>query len=212
MRGLASFGRSERGQQLLTRLLQASLAGLSLYGLVTVQLGMAANGAFGLTVTLIPAALRREHAYAMSPGLVLWITVAVSLHSFGALGPYEWFSWYDSVTHTLSATLIAGLGYATFRGFERHSTELSVPGRFRPLVVVVFVHAVSVLWELVEFASGVAPAVLGIEAPLVVYGVDDIVSDMVFNTLGALLVAAGGSGYFAPLAGFFRRRFEDGDG
>ena len=202
-----TIGLSERRQRLLTRLLQFVLAGICIAGLVTLRLGMAVGGAFGLGLTLIPAAIRREYDYTMSPALVLWITIAVSLHSIGALGPYSWFPWFDSVTHTVSATVVAGLGYATFRGFEQHSEELHVPSSFRPVFIVVFVLAVSVVWELLEFTSGQVSQVLGIEAPLIVYGVDDIVTDMVFNTVGGLIVAVGGSGYFVSLSGFFRRRF-----
>lgn len=198
---------SGRRERLLTRLLQLVLVGICLAGLVMLRLGIAVNGAFGLALTLIPAAIRREYDYVMSPALVLWITLAVCLHSVGSLGPYEWFSWYDSVTHTVSAVIIAGLGYATFLGFDQHSTELHVPERFRPVFIIVFVLAVSVIWELLEFGSGQTARIIGIEAPLVVHGVDDIVTDMVFNTVGGLIVAAGGSGYFDPLAGFFRRRF-----
>lgn len=202
-----AIGLSGRRKRLLTRLLQFVLAGICLAGLVTLRLGMAVSGAFGLALTLIPAAIRREYDYTMSPALVLWITIAVCLHSVGSLGPYSWFSWFDSVTHTVSATVVAGLGYATFRGFDQHSEELHVSASFRPVFIVVFVLAVSVVWELLGFASGQVSQVLGIEAPLIVYGVDDIVTDMVFNTIGGLIVAVGGSGYFVSLAGFFRRRF-----
>ncbi|GAA0509557.1 hypothetical protein SAMN04488066_10839 [Halorubrum aquaticum] len=202
-----AVGLSDRKQRLLTRLLQFVLVGLCLAGLVTLRLGMAVGGAFSLGITLIPAAIRREYEYTMSPALVLWITIAVCLHSVGSLGPYTWFSWFDSLTHTVSAIVVAGLGYATFHGFEQHSEELHVPASFRPMFIVVFVLAVSVVWELLEFASGQASQVLGINAPLVVYGVDDIVTDMVFNTVGGLIVAVGGSGYFVPLSGFVRRRF-----
>jgi hypothetical protein len=201
------LGLSERRERILTRLLQAVLAGICLFGLATFQLGMAANGGFGLGLTLLPAAIRREYDYSMNPGLVLWITAAVWLHSVGSLGPYSWFPWYDNLTHTMSAIVIAGVGYATFRGFERHSTELSVPSEFRAVFIVVFVLAMSVIWELLEFASGAVPALVGIDAPLVVYGVDDIVSDTIFNTLGGVVVAVGGSSYFRELAGFARRRF-----
>jgi uncharacterized membrane protein YjdF len=195
-------------QRALTRLLQAVLGLILLYGLLTLQFGMASNGAFGLALTLVPAAIRREYDYTMSPVLVLWITIAVSLHSVGALGPYESVPWYDSVTHTLSGTVAGGLGYATFHGFERHSEELTVPARFRPVFIFVFVLAISVIWELIEFASGILPTLVGIDAPLVVYGVDDIVTDMLFNTLGAVVLSAGASGYFKSLGGFFRRRFD----
>lgn len=195
-------------KRLITRLLQGVLALLFLYGLATLQFGMAANGAFGLTLTLVPSAIRREYSYTMRPALVLWITIAVALHSVGSLGPYSWFPWYDSLTHTISSIVAGGLGYATFRGFERHSEELTVPAKFRGLFILVFVLAISVIWELVEFGSGALPALLGIDAPLVVYGVDDIINDMLFNTLGAFVLAAGASKYFRSLGGFFRARFD----
>lgn len=205
------LGITERRERLLTRLLQAVLAGICLFGLATFQLGMAANGAFGLALTLLPAAIRKQYNYTMNAGLVLWITAAVWLHSVGSLGPYSWFPWYDNVTHTMSAVVIAGVGYATFLGFERHSNELDVPSEFRAVFIVVFVLAMSVIWELIEFASGAIPALVGIDAPLVVYGVDDIVTDTIFNTLGGVLVAVGGSSDFHELAGFARRRFEERD-
>lgn len=195
-------------QRALTYLLQGVLALVLLYGLLTVQFGMAANGAFGLALTLVPAAIRREYHYTMRPALVLWITIAVALHSVGSLGPYEWLSWYDSVTHTVSATVAGGLGYAAFRGFERHSPELVVPARFRPVFIFVFVLAISVVWELVEFASGTIPQLVGLDAPLVVYGVEDIVTDMLFNALGAVVLAVGASGYFRSLGDFLSRRFD----
>lgn len=195
-------------QRALAYLLQGVLALILLYGLLTLRLGMAANGAFGLTLTLIPAVIGREYHYTMSPVLVLWITIAVALHSVGSLGPYQWFSWYDSVTHTVSATIAGGLGYATFRGIERHSEELVVPARFRAVFIFVFVLAISVIWELIEFSTGIIPSLVGIDAPLVVYGVADIVTDMLFNTLGAVVLAVGASGYFKSLGNFFRRRFD----
>lgn len=202
-----AIGLTGRRERLLTRLLQLVLVGICLGGLVTLRPGMTVSAGFGLALTLIPAVIRREYDYTMSPALVLWITIAVALHSVGSLGPYTWFSWFDSVTHTVSATVVAGLGYATFLGFDQHSEELHVPARLRPVFIIVFVLAVSVIWELLEFGSGQVSQVLGVEAPLIVYGVDDIVTDMVFNTVGGLIVAVGASGYFVPLAGFFRRRF-----
>jgi len=197
---------SDQQERLLTRGLQSLLIGIMVIGLATLRLGMAANGAFGLGLTLLPAVLRREYNYSMDPGLVLWITLAVVLHSVGSLGPYTWFSWYDSVTHTISATIIAGFGYASFRAFERHSDEIDVQSEFRAVFIVVFVLAAAVVWELLEFGSVLLAATLDTEPPLAVYGIDDIVTDMIFNTLGAVLVAVWGTGYVSGLTGFFRER------
>jgi hypothetical protein len=75
-------------ERAVVRLLQLGLFGLMVYGLATFRLGMAANGAISLSVTLLPAIVRREYDYVMDAGLVLWITAAVVLHVVGSLGLY----------------------------------------------------------------------------------------------------------------------------
>lgn len=186
---------SDRLQRLAARAMQVVLLALFVYTLVTVKLGLALGVGFGLVVTLLPALVRREYNYSMNPLLALWITLSVFIHTIGSLGPYEWFGWYDSVAHTVSAVLIAGIGYVTLRTFEEHSAEIDVPGEFRAVFIVVFVLAAGVFWELLEFASGALATALGADEPLAVKGVDDIVNDLVYNTLGAVLLAAFGTGY-----------------
>lgn len=206
------FELSDHHEWLLMRTMQLALVGLLIYGLATFQLGMASNGGLALIVTLLPALLRREYGYTMNAGLVLWITGAIFLHSIGSLGLYSRYSWYDEVTHTTSAILIAGFGYATLRAFECHSDEIDVPSEFRAVFIVVFVLAFGVLWEVFEFASVFLSRVLGVSSPVTVYGIDDIVTDMVFNTVGAVVVAIWGTGYFNGLVAFFRQRLNSKSG
>jgi len=197
---------SETRARLLTRILQFLLAVLVVYGVATLRAGIAVNGGGALAVTLLPALLRREYGYSMDSGLVLWITVAVCLHSLGSLGLYEWFQWYDNITHTISATIIAGSGYAVFRAIERHSDDLNVPGEFRAIFIVVFVLAMGVFWEILEFGAEGLGNALGGGSVLVVYGIEDIASDLVFNTLGAVLVALWGTEYVDGVVAFLRTR------
>lgn len=197
---------------LLVRAMQLVLFGLLVYGLATFQLGMAANGALALAVTFLPTLLRREYGYTMSPGLVLWITVAIFLHSVGSLGLYDQFSRYDEITHTISSTIVAGIGYASLRAFECHSDDIDVPSEFRAVFIVVFVLAFGVIWEVFEFAAVYLSRLLGVSSPVTVYGIDDIVTDMIFNTVGAVVVAVRGTGYFGGLVSFFRRRLGSENG
>ena len=199
-------GLTESRERLLVRVLQLGLLGLTVYGLLTLRLGMAANGALSLAATLVPAALRREFDYAMDVGLVLWITVAVVLHVAGSLGLYTRFSWYDEITHTVSASLVAGIGYAAFRAFELHSDTLDVSSEFRGLFIVVFVLSFGVVWEVFEFGAVKVSRLIGVDSPVKVFGVDDIVTDFVFNTVGAVLVALWGTDRFSGLVGFLARR------
>ncbi|MBX0296753.1 hypothetical protein [Haloarcula nitratireducens] len=195
-------------EQVLTRGLQVALLVLAAGGVATGRLGVAANAAPALGVTLLPAALRREYGYVMDARLALWITVAVCLHSLGALGPYRWYPWYDEITHTVSGALVAGIGYATLRAFEEHSPEVTVPDSFRGFFVVIFVLAFGVIWEVFEFTAVVLAQALGTDAPVTVFGINDIVTDMVANMTGGILIALWGTRYFQGLAGFFRTRLD----
>lgn len=190
----------------LVRVLQLALVGIVGYGLATLQFELAVNAGLPLAVTFLPAVLRREYSYTMDAGLVLLIAVAVFLHAFGSLGFYVWFSWYDEVTHTVSAFLVAGVGYAVLTALEKHSGEIELTPNLRGVFVLVFVLAFSVLWEVFEFGAVWLSQVLGVTSPVQVFGIDDIVTDMVFNVVGGVLVAIWGSGYFEDFVPFLRRR------
>lgn len=190
-------GLSDSQERLIARGLQMALIGLVVYGLVTVRLAVAATASLALGVTFLPALLSREYGYSMDAGLVLWIAIAMTLHVVGTLVLYDQYQWYDEITHTVSATIIAGVGYATFRAFELHSDEIDVPSEIRAVFILVFVLAAGMVWEVVEFASG---------GLIPVYGIDDIVTDLVFNAVGAVIVAVWGTGYVDGLVSFIRDR------
>lgn len=193
-----ALGLSDGQERYIVRGMQFALVGLIVYAVATAQFGIAGTAGLALVITLVPALLRREYGYSMDAGLVLWITVAVILHTIGLLGPYRRYYWYDEITHTISATIVAGLGYAAFRAVEIHSDEMDVPATFRGVFIVVFVLAMGVFWEVLEFALG--------GVAVTVYGIDDIVTDFVFNAVGAVIVAVWGTGYVGELVGFFSSR------
>ncbi|WP_353633929.1 hypothetical protein ABSL23_12300 [Halobacterium sp. NMX12-1] len=201
-----SGDRADAAERLAVRAMQAVLVALLAFTLVRLRVTLALGVAVTLAVTLLPALLRREYHYSMDPLLAFWLTLSVFVHTVGSMGPYEWFGWYDSVAHTASAVVIAGVGYVTLRTFELHSEEIDVPGEFRAVFVVVFVLAAGVFWELLEFGSGALARAVGADAPLAVDGVGDIVNDLVFNTVGAVVVAALGTDYLRGAVSFVQRR------
>ena len=182
------------------RAMQALLAAITLYALVTFNWGLVINAGVSFLITFLPGYLKDDFRLPMNAGLALWITGAVFLHAVGALGPYEWFGWYDSVTHALSASIVAGAGYTTARALDVHYDKLTIPPEYMFGFVLVFVLAFGVLWEILEFASGGAAAALGGEAVLAQRGTSDIVFDLFYNTLGGVLVAALGAARLGPLA------------
>lgn len=193
---LASLGLDDDHQRLLVRGMQLTLAGVIAAGVLTGQLSVVVNGTVGLGLTLLPALFERDLDIRMDVGLTLWITTAVFLHSLGSLWFYGDVGAYHNLTHAVSATVVAGAGYATMRAVETHARGVSFPRRFTFLLVVLFVFSFGVLWEILEFSLDRAAATLGREElVLAQHGLRDTMTDLVFDTLGAVVVAAAAAGY-----------------
>jgi uncharacterized membrane protein YjdF len=173
----------------LVRVLQVGLLVIAAYGFYRGETGIVANGLVPLVVTLVPAYLRRDKNISMDTSYVLWIAIAVFVHAVGSLGLYESIPWYDSIAHALSATIVAGTGYAAVKAIDRNSEQTNLPAELQFAFILVFVMAFGVFWEIIEFTLGLASQLLGGEAVLAQYGLDDTVTDLLFNQLGAILVA-----------------------
>jgi hypothetical protein len=184
------------------------------------NLGVVVNAGVGLLVTLLPAYLERNYQFTMAVGLVLWLTVAMFLHALGTLplptldflSLYKTTWWWDHMTHALSSSLVVGAGYAVVRALDEHSEAISLPPRFVFVYLLVFVMAFGVLWELLEFYLGLVGRLLATGAILTQYGLTDTVLDLVYNTVGGLLVALFGTfrltGVAEELAARLDRRSE----
>ena len=207
---------SERTQGGLVRALQALMVAILGIGLYTGNAGIAVNAAVGLLVTQLPALLERRFRITMSVGLVLWITLAMFLHALGTvplLGPdfeslYGATWWWDHMTHALSSSLVVGSAYAVTRAFQEHTEYIRIGPKFTFAYLLVFVMAFGVFWELIEFYIAVGAALLGVPQVLTQYGLDDTVLDLVYNTIGGLLVAIFGTTYLTGISDQLRGRFD----
>lgn len=188
-------GLSERRERQVVRVLQLMLVGLLGLGLALGQIGVVVNSAVALLVTQLPAVLQRDYQLSMDPGLVLWITLAVTLHAVGGLGPYDTVWWWDNVAHTLSASVVAAIGYTVVQVINTHTEGVFVPDRLLSVFTLLFVVAAGVFWEVIEFAAGELTAVLGTGAILIQYGLGDTMVDLVFDIIGGVLIALWGSVY-----------------
>ncbi|MFD1599046.1 hypothetical protein [Halobellus rarus] len=190
---------SERRQRQAARGMQLFLASMLVAGLLLRNAGVIINASIGLFVTFLPGILERDAGIPMDAGLTLWISAAVFLHAVGTITipgvgkPYANVWWWDHVTHTLSASLVAGVGYATTRAVDIHSDSVSLPPRFQFVFILLFVLAFGVLWEVIEFGIGLAAAYTGTPGVLTQYGLEDSMLDLVFDTVGAIVVAIYGS-------------------
>jgi hypothetical protein len=202
-------------QRRLSRAMQIVLVGLVFIGLDRGNVGIVANSAIALGVTYLPATLERDYHIPMDAGLTLWITTAVFLHALGTVGlPGSQFSfyqtvwWWDHLTHALSASVVAAAGYATVRAIDLHTEQVYLPPQFTFVFILLFVVAFGVLWEVLEFAVGGLASLLGGDAVLTQYGLEDTLLDLVFDIVGGVLVAIWGTAYLGDVVGALARLLE----
>jgi hypothetical protein len=164
------------------------------------------NAGLAFLVTLLPAMLERDYDIPMDAGLVLWIMTAVFLHAVGTLGPYKTgavvmgIGW-DDVTHMLSSSLVAAIGYSTARAIDRHVDDVHLPPRFMFAFILMFVVAFGVVWEVIEFGVAGAATMLGSDAVLTQYGLKDTLRDLIFDVVGGVVVAIWGTAYLTDVVG-----------
>lgn len=139
------------------------------------------------------------------PELPLWIAVAGLLHSIGMLGPYDSVRWWDTLTHTVSAMLVAALVYA---GLVVIAEETAVGGQWAggvAVITILFMIAVGVFWELIELVARAVGDRYDVEPVLVHYGWRDTASDLVFDVVGTLIVVVLDLRLFVPVAAAYPR-------
>jgi len=202
-------------QRRLAWLMEVGLIGILSIGPDRGNTGITVNAGIGLLVTRLPPVLRRDYDVPMDAGLTLWITAAVFLHAFGTLGLpgsgvsfYQSVPWWDHLTHALSSSIVAAAGYATARAVDEHSDSVHLPSKFTFVFVPPFVLAFGVLWEVIEFGLVEAATVVGVQAPLTQYGLEDTMLDPVFDTLGAVVVALWGTAHLTGVVRALTRRLE----
>ncbi|WP_121743731.1 hypothetical protein [Natronorubrum halophilum] len=198
----------DRTVRLLSRVMQVALAVLLLYGLVTRDPTTVTNSAIALGITFLPAILEDDYRLPLEPGLVFWLTAAVFLHALGSAGLYGVIGQWDSVTHTVSASIVAAAGYAVVRAIDLHTDEIYVPSRMLFAFILVFVLAFGVVWELAEFAIDWSAQQLGMTAIVAQHGINDTIVDLVYDVVGAIVAAVWGSFYLTDLSQRIAGRLE----
>ncbi|WP_138006601.1 hypothetical protein [Halalkalirubrum salinum] len=186
-------------------LLQSAIFGLFIIAVRRRNIAAAVNTAGAFVLALLPVIIpivlpvTLTQSVIFGPVFPLWLAAAGFLHSLGMLGLYESIWWWDHLTHTLSAALVAALLYA---GFIVTLPDIAGVGGSSGIIVtatVVCTFAVGVFWELIELIAREVSERFDIEPVLVHYGWRDTILDLVFDVVGALIVIGADLRIFVPL-------------
>jgi hypothetical protein len=105
--------------------------------------------------------------------------------------------------------LVAAVGYAATRAVDEYSDAVYLPRRFLFVFILTFTLAAGVFWEVLEFFIRLGADFFGAEAILVQYGLGDTMLDLVFDTVGALIVALFGTETLSGVVDALHERLED---
>lgn len=199
------LGIDERAQRRLTLLMEVLLVGMFFVGLERGNTGILVNTGVAIAVTQLVPVLERDFGVQMDPALVLWVTAAVFLHALGTVGIpgteltsfYRQVWWWDHLTHALSASVVAAAGYASARAYDLHDPDLSLPPKFMFVFILLVTLAFGVFWEVIEFTLAEAAHLLGSGSVLTQYGLSDTLLDLVFDSIGAVVVATWGTAHLS---------------
>ncbi|WP_277556146.1 hypothetical protein [Halobaculum limi] len=174
--------------------LQAGIIAGGVVALKRRDASAAVNAVFSLSVAVVPFLLPAvtgdgvAQSLASSPTLPLWLAFAGFVHVVGMLGWYDTVWWWDHLTHTVSAALLASLVYSAVVVVFGGGGASAMSSSALAVVTVAFVFAAGVFWEVIELAARDISDWLDIDPFLVHYGWRDTAYDLVFDLVGALLV------------------------
>jgi hypothetical protein len=150
---------------------------------------VAVNSLVSLAAATLPGLVSlTADGVSIGPELTLWIAAAGFFHSLGMVGFYESTWWWDHLTHTLSAALVAALVYAAALVVADSSASAPLAAEAVVPLTVGFVVVAGVFWELLELVGRAIAERLDFEPLLIPYGRLDTALDLVFDAVGALLV------------------------
>lgn len=171
-------------EKLLSHFFEGSLFAMFLLGLFNGDLYAAFSALFGLGMAMIPWFLKREKILTVPFELNLWIFIALFLHNLGVLVKlYDTIWWWDKMTHFLSTSMIAAFGFVGIVIVDKYVDAIYLPPKFLPFFIIVFVGAMGVFWEIIEFIIDKTLSA-GMQ-----YSLSDTVIDLVFDNIAGIVVA-----------------------
>ncbi len=182
--------RTEERLRLVSRGMQAGMAAVALAGLVIGNMTWVPAALVSLFLSEVPSILHRDLRLVLPVELNLWIVLALFLHVVGGFsGFYDDVPGWDHLTHAMSASLVAVLGFVSVVVLDKYVSAIYLPPPFLAFFIVMFTMSVGVCWELMEYIND------ELTGSMLQYSLDDTMVDLLFDSFGGFTVAAFGSYY-----------------
>ncbi|WP_235855529.1 hypothetical protein [Methanofollis fontis] len=151
-------------------------------------------GLFAFFLTTVPYIVSRRGDICMPWEVNLLIALSIYLHVAGHISDfYMVFSpYYDKIAHFVSSITISVLGFALVLLMDRYSGLRLT----RPMIIgfiVIFTMALGAFWEIYEYLFDT------LFQMNLQHGLDDTMTDLIFDLFGALIIAAVGNFYLRRL-------------
>lgn len=185
--------------QMLSRIIQLSFIVIIAVEIVLGRYEWIPSAALSLFITFVPNLIKRRIRLTLPPELTFIIFLALFLHTMGgSLGLYMSISWWDHLTHSFSAFLVASLGFIGVVIIDKYADSIYLPPKFLAFFIFMLTSAFGVIWEISEFAND------QLTGSTMQYSLDDTMVDLMFDIGGGLVIAVLGPFY---LLGTSEERF-----
>lgn len=143
------------------------------------------TGLFSAFVCFVPAALRRTHVISLPGTISFLVAFAPFLHALGLFtGAYDDFAQFDTVTHTLSSTVVALLIFYALTCIQYLAGgRVNFTGRGLTLFTALISLTFSVYWEVIEHLSDI------IMGSMAQYSPYDTLTDLVCDSVGTMIAS-----------------------
>lgn len=176
--------------KLVSRLMQLGMIAVAVGGILRTDHSYVLAALVSLFVSAIPSILRRDLNVVLPAELNFGIVLALFLHVVGGYsGFYDTLAGWDHVTHAMSASLVAALGFVIVVALDKYVESILLPPVFLAFFIVMFTMFVGVVWELMEYATD------QMTGSALQYSLDDSMVDLLFDTFGGFVVAIAGTYY-----------------
>jgi len=138
----------------------------------------------GIILSFIPSILHKNFNITLPWILDTLIAFALFLHIGGVvLNVYHTIPYYDSLTHFVSAILVAFLAFVSIYILDKYWKGLHMNKYAMAFIVIIFTMAMGVIWEFFEWATDI------LFQTHEQWGLQDTMKDLFIDTIAGIFIA-----------------------